>query len=89
MHLRLADAFLCGAIGISDDVEARRQGVQGVQGVQDITLEIVDGDGRSVRMNWNNGIGRVGEMKTDQTIVFLNLRDGLTHEETAISTGVE
>ena len=28
-------------------------------------------------------------MKTDQTVGFLNLRDRLTHEKTAITTGME
>ena len=52
-------------------------------------MEIVDGDGRGIRMNRGDGIGRVGETETDQTVGFLNLCDGLAHQETAVLTGMK
>ena len=57
--------------------------------MQDITLEVVDSDGCGIGRHRNDGIGRVGEMETDQTVGLLNLRDGLAHEKAAIGTGME
>ena len=94
MHLRLADAFLCGAVGESDDEDSRRRGIQGVQGVQgvrggqDIALEVVDGNGDGIGRKGGDGIGPVGELETDETVVLLNLCDGLSHQFAAI-TGIE
>ena len=82
MHLLSADAFFCGAVGVSDDVDAARRSRNKV------TLEVVDGHGEDVRRNRDDGIGGVGEMETDVTIRFADLRDGLTHKETAIATGM-
>lgn len=74
--------FADGAIGIFNNEDAMR----GV--LDEVSLQIVDGHGRVVCRKSRDGIGRVREMETDKSIRFPNLRDGLTHEKTAITTGI-
>ena len=51
-------------------------------------LKIVNGHGDGLRRNSSDGIRAIRKVKTNQTIVLPNLRDGLTHEEAAIATGM-